>query len=69
MCVCFQFANESLFFYQSVMLEKSHLNITHSRSQIEWSALQKCLATGSPLLLSRMLSLCLFVRSLTKVDV
>ena len=39
----------------SVLLEKSPFNITHSRSQIEWSGLLKCLATGSPLLVSRML--------------
>ena len=39
----------------SVLLEKSPFNITHSRTQIEWSGLLKCLATGSPLLLSRML--------------
>ena len=39
----------------SVLLEKSPFNGTHSRSQIEWSSLLKCLATGSPLLLSGML--------------
>ena len=39
----------------SVLLEKSPFNITHSRSEIERSGLLKCLATGSPLLLSRML--------------
>ena len=39
----------------SVLLEKSLFNITHSRSQIEWSGLLKCLATGSPLLLPPML--------------
>ena len=39
----------------SALLEKSPFNITHSRSEIEWSGLLKCLATGSPLLLSRML--------------
>ena len=39
----------------SSLLEKSPFNITHSRSEIEWSGLLKCLATGSPLLLSRML--------------
>ena len=39
----------------SVLLEKSPFNITHSRSQIEWSGLLKCPATGSPLLLSRMI--------------
>ena len=56
MCVGFKFANKSLFLYQSVaLLEKSPFNITHSRSDIEWSGLLKCLATGSPLLLSRML--------------
>ena len=55
MCVGFQFANESLLFYHSVLLEKSPFNITHSRLKIEWSGLLKCLATGSPLLLSRML--------------
>ena len=38
-----------------VLLEKSPFNITHSRSQIEWSSLLKCLATGIPLLLSLML--------------
>ena len=38
----------------SALLEKSPFNITHSRSEIEWSGLLKCLATGSPLLLSRM---------------
>ena len=31
----------------SVLLEKSPFNITHSRSEIEWSGLLKCLATGS----------------------
>ena len=36
-------------------LEKSPFNITHSRSQIDWSDLLKCLATGSPLLLSWIL--------------
>ena len=41
----------------SALLEKSPFNITHSRSQIEWSGLLKCLATGSPLLLSPMLFL------------
>ena len=40
---------------QSVLLEKSPFNITHSRSEIELSGLLKCLATGSPLLSSRML--------------
>ena len=39
----------------SVLLEKSLFKITHSRSQIEWSIMLKCLATGSPLLLSLML--------------
>ena len=39
----------------SVFLENSPFNVTHSRSQIEWSGLLKCLATCSPLLLSRML--------------
>ena len=39
----------------SVLLEKSPFNITHSRSQIEWSVFLECLATGSPLLLSRKL--------------
>ena len=38
----------------SAFIEKSSFNITHSRSQIEWPGLLKCLATGSPLLLSRM---------------
>ena len=33
-----------------VLLEKSPFNITHSRSEIEWSGLLKCLATVSPLL-------------------
>ena len=37
-----------------VLLEKSPFNITHSRSEIEWSGLLKCLATGSPSLLYRM---------------
>ena len=37
------------------LLVKSPFNITHSRSQIERPGLLKCLATGSPLLLSRML--------------
>ena len=41
----------------SVLIEKSHFNVKHSRSQIEWSDLLKCLATDSPLLLSRMLYL------------
>ena len=36
----------------SVLLAKSPFNISHSRSQIEWSPLLKCLATGSPLLLT-----------------
>ena len=39
----------------SVLLEKSHDNIMHSRSEIVWSGLLKCLATGSLLLLSLML--------------
>ena len=39
----------------NLLLEKSPFNITHSRTQIEWSGLLKCLATGSPLLLSWML--------------
>ena len=39
----------------SALLEKSPFNITHSRSEIKWSGLLKCLVTGSPLLLSRML--------------
>ena len=38
-------------------LAKSPFNIRHSRSEIEWSDLLKCLATGRPLLLSRMLFL------------
>ena len=38
----------------SELLDKSPFNITHSRSEMEWSGLLKCLATGSPLLLSRM---------------
>ena len=38
-----------------VLLEKSPSNITHSRSEIEWSGLLKCLATGSSSLLSRVL--------------
>ena len=33
----------------SVLLEKSPFNITYSRSEIEWSGLLKCLATGSPI--------------------
>ena len=41
----------------SALLEKSPFNITHSSIQIEWPGMLKCLATGSPLLLSRMLSL------------
>ena len=39
----------------SVLFDKSPFNITHSRSQIEWSGLLMCLASGSPLLLSRIL--------------
>ena len=39
----------------SALLEKSPFNIIHSRSEIELFGLLKCLATGSPLLLSRML--------------
>ena len=39
----------------SVLLKKSPFNIMYSRSEIEWSGLLKCLATGSPLLLSRIL--------------
>ena len=42
---------------QSVLLEKSSFIVAQSRSQIEWSGLLKCLSTGSPLLLSRMLLL------------
>ena len=42
---------------QSMLLEKSPFNITHSRSEIEWSGLLKCLATDNPLLLSQMLFL------------
>ena len=38
-----------------MLLDKSPFNITHSRSDIEWSGLLKCLATGSPLMLDRML--------------
>ena len=39
-CVGFKFANKSLFLYQSIcVLEKSPFNITHSRSEIEWSGL------------------------------
>ena len=38
-----------------VPLEKSPFDITHSRSEIEWSGLMKCLATGSALLLSWIL--------------
>ena len=40
---------------QSVLLEKSPFKITHSRSEIKWSGLLKCLATGRPLLLFRLL--------------
>ena len=47
----------------SVLLEKSPFNITNSRSQIEWSGLLKCLATGSPFLLSRMLFLIVHTES------
>ena len=54
-------------FNLSVLLEKSPFNITHSRSQIEWSGLLKCLATGSPLLL--IFFLCLLIRSPSKVNV
>ena len=39
----------------SVLLEMSPISIIHSMSQIERSGMLKCLATGSPLLLSRML--------------
>ena len=39
----------------SVLIEKSPFNIAHSRSQIEWSDLLKCLANGCPLLLFLML--------------
>ena len=39
-----------------VLLEKSVFNIWHSRSEIEWSCLLKCQATGSPLLLSQISS-------------
>ena len=38
-----------------VPLEKYSFNIRHSRSEIEWSGLLKCLAIGSHLFLSRML--------------
>ena len=56
MCVGIQFENESLFFYQSVCAAREvPFNITHSRSEIEWFGLLKCLATGSPLLLCQML--------------
>ena len=48
---------------QSVLLEKSPFNITNSRSEIEWSGLLKCLATGSPLLLSRMLFVIVYAES------
>ena len=51
----FSSAHESLFFNHSALLEKFPFNITHSRSEIEWSGLLKCRATGSPLLLSRIL--------------
>ena len=40
---------------QSVLLEKSPFYIACSRSEIEWSGVLKCLATGSPLMLSLML--------------
>ena len=43
-------------FNLSVLLEKSPFNIIHSRSDIEWTGLLKCLATGCPLLLSRILN-------------
>ena len=39
----------------SVLLEKSPFNITHSRSEIEWSSLLMCLVTGSAFLLSVIL--------------
>ena len=39
----------------SVLLEKFTFIVTHSRSEIGWSGLLKCLATGSPLLLSWIL--------------
>ena len=39
---------------ESVLLEMSPFNVAHSWSQIEWPGILKCLATGSPLLLSRM---------------
>ena len=38
----------------SVLFEKSPFNTIHSRSEIEWSGLVMCLATGGPLL-SRIL--------------
>ena len=44
----------------SVLLEKPPFNITHSRSEIEWSGLLKCLATGSPLLLLNKNAHCCF---------
>ena len=39
---------------QSVLLEKSPFNKTHSRSLIGWSGMLKIIATGSTLLLFRM---------------
>ena len=42
--------------FMSVLLEKSPINITHSRSEIEWSGLLKCPATGGRLSLSRIFS-------------
>ena len=46
----------------------STFNITHSRSEIEWSGLMKCLAIGNILLLSWIL-LCDYSSSLMMVDV
>ena len=43
----------SLFFYQSVCADREiSFQITRSRSQIEWYGLVKCLATGSPVVVS-----------------
>ena len=39
-----------------VLLDKFPFKITHTRLEIEWSDLSRCLATGSPMLLSWMCS-------------
>ena len=64
MCVGFQFANESLFYYQSVCAVQKVAFQYNTFKVRDWMVrLLKCLATGSPLSLSQITSLWLFMRS------